>query len=53
MFKELAKAVVGTVLLPVDITRDVLTLGGELTNGNVNTTKRLKHIGDNLDKATK
>ncbi len=52
MFGNLLKAVVGAAILPVDVVRDVVTLGGSLTDADeAATTNRLKQIGKNLDKA--
>jgi len=54
MFKSLAKAVIGTVLLPVDMVTDVVTLGGLYTNKDKTyTTNRLTDIVDNLKDVTK
>lgn len=52
MFKEIGKALFGVAVLPLDLTKDVVTLGGALTDEPCATTKRLGHIGKNLDKAT-
>jgi hypothetical protein len=49
--RNLTQAAVATVLLPVDMVRDVVTFGGELTNGRPNTPKRLKQIGRAVDEA--
>lgn len=51
MFDKLLKAAIGTVLLPVDVVRDVVTLGDSLTDSDSYTGKRLEQIGDNLDQA--
>ena len=52
MFKNLMKAVVGTALLPVDVAKDVVTLGGLLTDDDEPATvKRLGQVGKNLDRA--
>ena len=52
MFKELGKAVFGTLLLPVDIVRDTVTMGGVLEDKDEsNTVTRLKKIGKNLERA--
>lgn len=49
---SLARAAVGTVLLPVDVVTDVVTLGGSLTDREEPyTAKRLSQIGDALDDA--
>lgn len=52
MFKELAKAVVGTVILPIDAAKDVITLGGAITNEPSAVAERCRKIAKNLDKAT-
>ncbi len=51
MFSNLLKAAVGTVLLPVAVMKDAVTLGGELTDGESAIAKSCKNIGDNVDKA--
>lgn len=52
MFGSLFKAAVGTVLLPVKVVADAVTLGGELTdNGETYTGEQLRNIKANLDKA--
>ena len=53
MFTNLLKAAVGTILLPVDIIRDTVTLGGAITDDESAIANRLKDICDNLDEATK
>jgi len=52
MFKHLLKAVVGTVMLPVDAVKDVATLGGAITDEQSAISKRLENIGDNIERAT-
>ena len=53
MFKSLLKAAVGTVLLPVDIVADAVTLGGTLTDKEGSyTTEALEDIFENLKDAT-
>jgi len=52
MFKNLFKAVVGTVMLPVDAVKDIATLGGAITDERSAIAKRLENIGDNIEKAT-
>ena len=51
MFTNLLKATISTVLLPVAIVKDVVTLGGELTGDESAVVKSCKNIGKNLDKA--
>lgn len=52
MFKEIGRAVLGTVLLPIDILRDTVTMGGVLEDKNEpSTVTRLKKILENLDEA--
>lgn len=51
MFGNLLKATVGVVLLPVAIVKDVVTLGGELTDGESAIAKSCKNISKNVDKA--
>jgi len=53
MFGNLLKAAVGVVTLPIDLAVDVVTLGGELTDGECKTAKKLGTIGKNLDNAIK
>lgn len=53
MLKALAKAVVGTVLLPVDMVADVITLGGVNTNRDrTYTGDRARDVMQNLKRAT-
>lgn len=53
MLKSLAKALVGTVLLPADAVADVVTLGGVNTGRDrMYTSDRLRDIGRNLKNAT-
>ena len=51
MLKNLFKAAVGVVVLPFDIAKDTITLGGELTNGESAIKKRAEQISENVDKA--
>lgn len=52
MFDKLLKAAIGTVLLPVEVVKDVATLGGSLTDEDEPyTVKRLENISKNIDKA--
>jgi len=52
MFKSLLKAAVGTVLLPVEIVVDVVTLGGDMTDKDKPyTVEALERIRDNIDEA--
>lgn len=54
MFKSLAKAIIGTALLPVDILADTFTVGGVSTNKDrTYTGERLSDIVDNLKEVTK
>jgi len=52
MFSNLFKAVVGTVLLPIDLVKDTVTLGGACTDGESAIVNRCRTIGKNLEKAT-
>lgn len=52
MFKNLLKAMVGTVMLPVDAVKDVATLGGAITDEESAIKKRLDNIGENIERAT-
>lgn len=52
MFGSLLKAVVGTVLVPVDVVRDVTDMDVITGDRPSKTAKRLEDIGSNLDKAT-
>ena len=51
MFDKLLKATVGIALLPIDVTRDVVT--GDILEPESATERRLKDIGENLDNVTK
>ena len=52
MLTKLTKAVVGVVVLPVDVATDVITMGGALTDQNKPyTAQRAEQIMDNLKKA--
>lgn len=50
---SILKALTGIVVLPLDIAKDVVTLGGAITEEPSSTLKRLGHIFDNIDEATK
>ena len=51
-FKKLTKAAVDTVLLPVEVVKDVTTLGGALTDEEEPyTVKRGKKIKDAIEDA--
>lgn len=53
IFGGLAKAVIGVVVLPVDMVADVVTLGGVNTNQDrTYTAKRAEKIMAALDEAT-
>ncbi len=51
MFDNLLKSVIGVVVLPVDIVKDAVTLGGTLTNEDSAIAKRADQIGKNIDEA--
>ena len=52
MFDNLFKAIVGVVVLPVDVVKDVATLGGSVIDEDTPATiKRLRQINSNIDKA--
>lgn len=52
MFGSLLKATVGVAIdLPVSIVKDVVTLGGTLTDDDSAIGKSLENIGDNLNNA--
>ena len=52
MFGSLLKATVGAVVdLPLSVAKDVVTLGGSLTDEESATLKSLDNIGDNIEKA--
>jgi hypothetical protein len=52
MFDKLLKAAIGTVLLPVDIAKDIVTLGGNTTDRDKSYTEEsLRRIAKNIDKA--
>lgn len=56
MFKVLdglTRAIVGVAVLPVDAVVDVVTLGGTLNDGELQTGKRCRQIGKALDDAVK
>lgn len=51
---SLGKAVVGTVLLPVNLVADIVTLGGSITDKDEPyTAKAVSNILTNLDKSVK
>jgi hypothetical protein len=50
---SLFRALIGVAVLPLDIAKDVVTLGGAITNEPSSTVTRLEHIFDNIDDATK
>lgn len=52
MFDKLMKAVVGTALLPVDLTYDIITGFGIVDEDDPATLKRLRDIMENLDRIT-
>ncbi len=52
MFGSILKATVGVVVdLPLSIAKDVVTLGGALTDEPSATAKSLDTIGENVEKA--
>ena len=51
MFGSILKAAVGVVTLPIDIAVDVVTLGGELTDGECKTAKKLGSVLTNIEDA--
>ena len=53
MFSNLLKATIATAILPLDVVRDIVTLCGELDDGESSTIKRAKQIGRNIDEALK
>jgi len=48
-FKKLTKGVIDTALLPLDIVRDTLTLGGAITDEEPATKDRLKKVLKDLE----
>lgn len=49
---NLARAAIGVVTLPLEVASDVVTMGGAMTDqSEPYTSKRLKQIGENLEKA--
>ena len=53
MFESLLRATVGVVTLPLDIVKDVVTLGGVVTDEDSAIATKLKDIEDNIKDATK
>ena len=53
MFESLLRATVGVVTLPLDIVKDVVTLGGAITDEDSAIATKLKDIEDNIKDATK
>lgn len=52
IFGKLAAAVIETALLPVEVVKDVATLGGAVIgNEQTFTGKRLRSIQDDVDRA--
>jgi hypothetical protein len=52
MFGKLFKAVLNTAFLPVEVVKDVVTLGGTLNGEDETYTgKRLEKIQDQIDEA--
>jgi len=51
-FKKLAKGVIDTALVPVEMVKDVATLGGVITDEpNTYTGRRFKKIAEDLEGA--
>jgi len=50
-FTKLVKATVDTALLPVDVIKDVVTLGGAVEGKQAATPKRLEKILEDLQEA--
>ena len=50
-FGNCFKALVDTACLPIDIAKDVITLGGAITNEECATKERLQKIYDELQEA--
>ncbi len=46
------KAILGVAVLPLDIAKDVVTLGGAITDEESSVVKRFGKIFDNIDDAT-
>lgn len=46
---KIGKAALGTALLPVDIARDAVTLGGAITDEESAIAKRLRKIARNAE----
>lgn len=53
MFESLLRATVGVATLPLDIVKDVVTLGGAVTDEDSAIATKLKAIEDNIKDATK
>jgi hypothetical protein len=56
IFTNLTKAAIGTVLLPVEVIKDVVMLPGTAYDGKdawTETEKRLNQITESVDKALK
>lgn len=52
MFESLLRATVGVVTLPIDIVKDVVTLGGAATDEDSAIAAKLEDIEKNIKKAT-
>lgn len=52
IFGKLTAAIIETALLPVEIVKDVATLGGAITNEHEpHTVQRLRSIGKDIESA--
>lgn len=49
---KLGKAAVGVAMLPVDVVKDTVTLGGAITDEESAIAKRVRKIVRNVDEAT-
>ena len=53
MFESLLRATINIITLPLDIVKDVVTLGGAITDEDSAIATKLKDIEDNIKDATK
>jgi len=53
MFESLLRATVGVVTLPLDVVKDVVTMGGELVDEDSSVKTKLEDIYSNIKDATK
>jgi hypothetical protein len=49
LFEQLGKIAARAVTLPVSVVKDVTTLGGALTDGNLSTADHLRKLIEDID----